>query len=370
MAAIKSVEIHAIALPLLRPFIIAYDTFTEMPTILVRLETDDGLVGYGEATPDEHVTGETYRSTIEVLKHHLAPAVIGENPFAVEWIHEKMNRLVKGVPAAKAAIDIACHDLMGKASGQPLYHLLGGPFHSELIVPHVISILSPEAMAEEAREAVNDGIATLKLKVGTDVATDVARVRAVRQAVGPDVPLRVDVNQGWKYAAETLRALRELEECGIEWIEQPVAADDLDAMAQIRRKTTIPVMVDEGLLGDKEMRLILQKQAADWINIKLMKCGGIFPAVKLIHQAQMTGIRAQIGSMVESAVATAAGAHLSAAKKNVLTNEMVGPRMFTDDVAAFPIEGDRIRLTAAPGLGLEVNEEKVNALSRFTVKLA
>lgn len=238
MAVIRSVEVHAIALPLLRPFIIAYDTFTEMPTILVRLETDDGLVGYGEATPDEHVTGETYWSTIEVLKRHLGPAVIGENPFAIEWIHEKMNRLVKGVPAAKAAIDIACHDLMGKAAGQPLYHLLGGPFHPELTVPHVISILSPEAMAEEAREAVSSGMSSLKLKVGTDVQTDVARVRAVREAVGPAVPLRVDVNQGWKYAAETLRALRDLEACGIEWIEQPVAADDLDAMAQIRRKTT------------------------------------------------------------------------------------------------------------------------------------
>lgn len=123
------------------------------------------------------------------------------------------------------------------------------------------------------------------------------------------------------------------------------------------------------MLGDKEMRLILQKEAADWINIKLMKCGGIFPAVRLVHQAEMAGIRAQIGSMVESAVATAAGAHLSAAKKNILTNEMVGPRMFTDDVAAFPIEGERIRLTATPGLGLVVNEEKVNALSRFTFTL-
>ncbi|QQE75395.1 dipeptide epimerase [Brevibacillus composti] len=369
MARIRSVDIYAIALPLIRPFIISYDSFHEMPTILVRLETEEGIVGYGEATPDEHVTGETYWSTIEVLKHHLGPAVLGEHPFALERIHAKMNQKVKGVPAAKAAIDIACHDLMGKLAGQPLYRLLGGPAHEELVIPYVMSILPPDVMAEEAKAAVADGYRTLKLKVGTDVPTDVARVRAVRQAVGPDIRLRVDVNQGWGYAAETLGALGQLADCHIDWIEQPVHADDLDGMADIRRQTAIPVMVDEGLLGDKEMRQIIQKNAADWINIKLMKCGGLYPAVRLIHQAEMAGIRTQIGSMVESAVATAAGAHLSLAKKNVWSNEMVGPRMFADDVADFPIAGDRIRLSESPGLGIDVQEEKIASLARIHIKL-
>ncbi|USG66969.1 dipeptide epimerase [Brevibacillus ruminantium] len=370
MARITSVDIYAIALPLLRPFIIAYDTFREMPTILVRLETDEGIVGYGEATPDEHVTGETYWSTIEVIKHHLGPAVLGENPFSIERIHEKMNQKVKGVPAAKAAIDIACHDLMGKLAGQPLYRLLGGPSHDKLVIPYVMSILAPEVMAEEAKAAVAEGYRTLKLKVGTDVSTDIARVQAVREAVGPAIRLRVDVNQGWGYTAETLQALKHLKASGIDWIEQPVHADDLDGMADIRSKTTIPVMVDEGLLGDKEMRQIIQKNAADWINIKLMKCGGLYPAVRLIHQAEMARIRTQIGSMVESAVATAAGAHLSLAKKNVWSNEMVGPRMFAKDVAAFPIEGDCIKLSESPGLGIDVNEELLTVLTRFHVKLA
>ncbi|MED2009676.1 MULTISPECIES: dipeptide epimerase [Brevibacillus] len=370
MTRIRSIDIYAIALPLIRPFIIAYDTFREMPTILVRLETDEGVVGYGEATPDEHVTGETYWSTIEVIKHHLGPAVLGENPFSIERIHDRMNQKAKGVPAAKAAIDIACHDLMGKLAGQPLYRLLGGPSHDELVIPYVMSIQPPEVMAQEAQAAVAEGYGTLKLKVGTDVASDVARVQAVRQAVGPDIRLRVDVNQGWGYAAETLQALKHLEALGIDWIEQPVHADDLDGMADIRRKTAIPVMVDEGLLGDKEMRLITQKNAADWINIKLMKCGGLYPAVRLNHQAEMAGIRVQIGSMVESAVATAAGAHLSLAKKNIWANEMVGPRMFAKDVADFPVTGDRIRLGESPGLGIAVNEETVASLMRIHVKLA
>jgi L-alanine-DL-glutamate epimerase-like enolase superfamily enzyme len=365
---IESVEIMGLSLPLLQPFVVSYDTYHELPSIIVRIRTDSGLVGYGEAVPDEHVTGETYTSTLEVLKTHLAPAVIGEDPFRIEWIHQKMNRAIWGVPSAKAAIDIACYDLMGKAAGLPVYQLLGGPYHQQLQIPYVLSIQETERMAEEAAAAVEKGFRSIKIKVGSDLPTDISRVQAVRAAVGPDVQLRVDVNQGWENAANTLYALRHLEACRIDWIEQPVHADDIDGLSEIRAKTSIPVMIDEGLHGSKELRLVIEKKAADWINIKLMKCGGIFPAVKLIHQAEMAGIRVQIGSMVESSVATAAGAHLSLAKKNVQSNEMVGPLMFATDIGDLGYEGDCLKLNQEPGLGIRIDEQILQSLTREFIK--
>ncbi len=360
---ITSVSISGIKLPLIRPFIVSYTTYYDMPTIIVKIETDTGLVGYGEATPDEHVTGETWESTYAVLHKKLAPAVLGADPFQIERIHEQMNAAIYGAPSAKAAIDIACYDLMGKASGQPVYNLLGGKYHDSLDVPFVISILAPDEMARQAAEAVEAGYKTIKVKVGTNAALDVERIRAVRQAIGKDVLMRVDANQGWKSRATSMFVLKQVEDCQMDWIEQPVLADDITALAEIRRQTHIPVMVDEGVHGDREMREVIVKQAADKLNIKLMKCGGLYPALKLVAQAEMAGIECMVGSMVESAVATAAGAHLSTAKRNIIANEMVGPLMFSRDVARMDYRNSQLHLDEKPGLGLEVDETVIHELA-------
>ncbi|MDC0764012.1 dipeptide epimerase [Brevibacillus sp. AG] len=353
---ITSVCVHAIKLPLKRPFIIAYASYEDMPSIIVKVETDNGLVGLGEAVPDQNVTGETWESTYTMLVHNLAPVVIGENPFDIERIHEKINQAVWGVPAAKAAIDIACYDLMGKAAGQPVYHFLGGKYHTTLSFPYVLSILEPEVMAAEARQAVAAGYGSIKIKVGADLQTDIQRIRAVRQAVGPSVGLRVDANQGWENRANSLLVLQQIEDCHIDWMEQPVLADDLDALAEIRRQTTIPIMVDEGLHGTKEMREVIAKKAADKVNIKLMKSGGIYPALKLVNQAEMAGMECQIGSMLESSIGSAAGAHLSLAKKNIISNELAGPAIISRDVAQLMVHGSQIVVSDQPGLGVELDE--------------
>lgn len=363
---ITSIALYGLRLPLIRPFIVAYETYEDMPTILVKMETDEGIIGYGEATPDQHVTGETWEGTFSLLLHQLAPAIIGENPFQIERIHEKMAEMVYAAPSAKAALDIACYDIMGKAAGQPVYNLLGGRYHDSLSVPYVVSILEPAAMAEEALEAVKEGYRSIKIKVGTDPYVDVERIRAVRSAIGKAVPLRVDANQGWRNRAVTMWVLEQVKGCDIDWIEQPVIADDLTALAEIRRQSIIPVMVDEGVHGDREMRETIVRQAADKLNIKLMKCGGLYPALKLVAQAEMAGIECQVGSMVESAVATAAGAHLAVAKKTIRSNELVGPLMFSCDVADFPYESLHICLSEAPGLGLQVEEQAVAALTRMS----
>ncbi|MFC0561334.1 mandelate racemase/muconate lactonizing enzyme family protein [Halalkalibacter alkalisediminis] len=360
---ITAVHIYGIHLPLREPFIVSYATYTSMPSIIVKMETDAGLIGYGEAVADEHVTGETWASTYQVLKHTLVPAILGENPFHLEKIHDIMNQTIHGAPAAKAAIDIACYDLIGKALKQPVYQLLGGKFHEEFPVAHVVSILEPEEMAEQAKQAVDQGYKILKLKVGTDKRKDIERIRAVREKVGNEIVIRVDANQGWKTSADTLSVLHKVEDLQMDWIEQPVLADDLDALLEVKQKSMVPVMADEALHNQREMREIIAKRAADKVNIKLMKCGGIYPAMKLVHQAEMAGITCQVGSMVESSIASAAGFHLSFSKKNITSVELTGPLKFTKDVGDLSFDLPFIRLNDLPGLGVEVDEDVLQELT-------
>lgn len=365
---IKQLEIFAIDLPLIEPFIVSYDTYPSMPSIIVKLTTECGLVGWGESVPDDHVTGETLEGTYAVLKHRLAPKLIGQNPMAFEKMHELMDRLVKNAPAAKAAIDIACFDVTGKKLNVPVYQLIGGRYHDKFPITHVLSIGEPEKMATQAAEKVAQGYRSFKMKVGRDVASDVARIQAVRARVGENIAIRVDVNQGWKNSANTLQALSQLQSVGLDWLEQPVVADDIDAMVEIKSKTTVPVMIDEGLCGVRDMREIVAKRAAHKVNIKLMKCGGIYRANQLAAMAEMAGMECQIGSMLESSIGSAAGFHVAFSKKVITSVELTGPLKFSKDIgdlkASYHIPF--IELGTGAGLGVEIDEVMLAELTQYS----
>lgn len=362
---IKAIDLYAIHLPLHVPFVISYHSYQYMPSVIVKMETDEGIVGYGESVADEHVTGETWEGIFHMLKNTLGPAILGQNPMEIEKLHEIMNRTIYGAPTAKAAIDIACFDIMGKKLGQPVYQLIGGRYHDKFPITHVLSIAEPEQMAEEAAAMIVKGYDSIKMKVGTDIKKDVQRIEAVRKRIGNDPAIRVDVNQGWKNSAATLAAIRSLRDLEIDWLEQPVLADDIDGMAFIRSKTDIPLMIDEGLKGTREMREIIQKNAADKVNIKLMKCGGIYPAVKLAHQAEMAGIECQVGSMVESSVGSAAGFHVAFSKKMITSVELTGPLKFSKDVGNLHYDVPFIQLTEQAGLGIDINDEHLQEMTVF-----
>ncbi|WHY01201.1 dipeptide epimerase [Neobacillus sp. DY30] len=362
---ITSIQLFAIHLPLKEPFIISYHTYDHMPSIIVKITTDEGIVGYGEGVPDQHVTGETWEGTFEIIKNTIGPVLIGQSPMEMERIHELMNKAIYGAPTAKAAIDIACFDIIGKKLQQPVYQLIGGRYHKEFLITHVLSIAEPEEMAAEAAIMMERGYRSFKMKVGTNVRKDVERIKAVRAQVGEDIAIRVDVNQGWVNSGTTITAVEQLYSLSLDWLEQPVTADDIDGMVEVKSKTTIPLMIDEGLKGTREMREIIQKRAADKVNIKLMKCGGIYPAVKLAHQAELAGIECQIGSMVESSVGSAAGYHVAFSKKIITSVELTGPLKFSQDVGNLAFEVPFIRLTEEPGLGIEVNEDTLLELTVF-----
>ena len=364
---IAAIDVIPVRLPLREPFVIAYATYPDVLSVLVRLRTADGQVGWGEATPDPNVTGETWAGVAETLRRDLAPALLGRDARDRDAALLALDRRVEGAPAAKAALDIALHDLLARSLGVPLWVLLGGRSKPHLTISRVVSMGEPGAMAAAATRHVAAGFRTIKVKVGDgdDPLADAARVVAVRAVVGPEVAIKVDANQGWRTAGVAIRAIRAMVPSAPAYIEQPVAWWDLEGLAEVRRVTGETIMVDEGCHTARDMSRVVALRAADLVNIKLMKCGGLLAALRLNAVAETAGVVAQVGTMVESSVASAAGLHLALALANVRSVEMGGPLMLAEeigDVAAW-YDGERITVPDRPGLGVTPDEAAVRRFS-------
>lgn len=362
---ITGVEIIPIRLPLIEPFVISYGTFPNVESVLVRIETDAGVTGWGEGTPDPHVTGETFGAVVETLKM-LAPALIGRDPRDRSGAMRAVAARAGGVPTAKAALDIALHDLVGRAAGLPVWALLGGRAKDALTISRVVSLKAPDAMAADAVRHVEHGFRTVKLKVGVaeNPRSDIQRVAAVREALGPDIRIKIDVNQGWRTAGVAIPTARAMVPYDPEYIEQPVDWRDLDGLAEVRRASGLPVMADEALHDARDALRAVQLRACDLINIKLMKSAGLLGALAMNAIAETAGIVCQVGTMVESSIASAAGLHLALALENVKTVEMGGPIMLADDIGPLRHYYDRDRVTVPDGPGLGFDPDEV-AIARY-----
>ncbi|OIN08146.1 mandelate racemase/muconate lactonizing enzyme family protein [Oceanisphaera psychrotolerans] len=361
---IKQITVYGIRLPLKQPFKIAYDTYEDIESILVRVESTSGEVGWGEAVVDQHVSGETWQAARQIITGELAPLLIGRPIDSIGTFHSMAEARIRHNPSAKAALDIALHDLLARHCKVPLYSLLGGRYHARLELPCVISMLAPEEMARQAREACERGYTSVKIKLGDAPALDVERIARVREAMAPGVALRVDANQGWS-AKQALQVIRQAAPYQVEWFEQPVSIENLDALARVTQATEAVIMADEPIHGVRDMLEVVRRQAADMVNIKLMKSGGLHAARAMAEIGLAADISCQVGSMVESSVATLAGAHLAVAHCNIVANDMVGPAMIARDVADMPGNETHIELSDAPGLGIWIDEDRVRALSTF-----
>lgn len=347
--------------------------------VIVEVETDDGLVGLGEATVlpqwgGDHgrYYGETPQTTVEVVEQVLAPVLVGEDPRDLERAHETMNRALKGYPYAKAAIDVALHDLTGKAYGVPVYQLLGGLARRAVPIAHSLGILDLETMRSEAATAVEDGIRTIKVKVGLDPERDVAAVSAVREVVGGDVEIVVDANQGYPTPKIAIRTLRRLEEYGIRYIEQPV--EGLRQLAQVSAAVDTPVMADESAWTAYDVLEIARTGAADLISLYTTKPGGLNPAKKAAAVAEAAGLPCNVNGSAETGVGNAANLHLAASTRCVSeacvipittvagrAQTSVAGIFYTDDLLADPFrfEDGCLVVPDGPGLGVELDREKL-----------
>jgi o-succinylbenzoate synthase len=312
---IERVEVYSVTLRYFEPFRIAPGSSEKSRNIVVRILTDYGVEGWGEASPSRRVTGETVETVLEALAR-IAPRLIGMCPLRIEQDVEAMDQVVEGNPAAKAAIDIALHDILGKTAGKQLFMLLGG-YRTKVLTDFTLSIKTPREMAADAVKAVEKGFRALKVKVGVNSSEDVERIRMVREAVGDGVEIRIDANEGWS-PDQAIEVLNRVEKFRIRFVEQPVPAHDVKGLAMVRRDSPIPVMADESVHSPSDALRLIQEEAVDLINIKLMKSGGILKARKISDVAEAAGVPCMIGCMSESEIGIAAGAHFAAGLRNVM----------------------------------------------------
>lgn len=353
---ISSLRYQTLRVPLFEPFRIALREVNYTEVVVVQLTTDDGTVGYGEAAPEPCVTGET-PGTITAALEYLSPALEGIDPFSIERVHRVMDRLVVGNSAAKCAVDLACYDIMGKAVGLPVWRLLGGAaprVQSDITV----SIDEPERMAATARRRVEEeGFRIIKMKVGIDPASDARAVAAVAEAIAGRAELRVDANQGYDRVTAA-RMLPILAEHGVRELEQPLPVDDVEGAAWLRERAGgVAIMLDEAIHTPADAARACRLGAADKINIKLMKCGGLYPALAINAVAEANGASCMVGCMLETPIAISAGLSLAAARANIRDTDCDSYRYYPADgipfAGSFAEEGDVVVLSEEPGLGVD-----------------
>ena len=355
MSAIESVTCTRLSAPLHTPFVTALRSTTTVETLLVRITDTDGVTGWGEAPQVWQVTGESLAGAEDCVSGPLAPLLRGADPDDLVPLCRVVSGAVAGNHGAKAAVDVALHDLAARRRGVSLPTFLGASSHR---VPTDVTVAagSPESLAATARQRVTDGFTVLKLKVGTEAATDVARVRAVRDAVGPSVRIRLDANQGWT-AKDAVRVIRALEDAGtdVELVEQPVAGPDLAGLAWVTARVGTPVMADESVYGVRDLVEVVRRRAADLVNVKLAKCGGLSAARTLLELARAHEMGAVVGSMMESHVGVGAAASLAAAYGGPVVSDLDAAWWASSSpvTGGLRYDGATVVLPEKPGLGIE-----------------
>ena len=351
---ITKIELYRLAVPLRVPFKTALRTADHVESVAVMVRTDDGRTGYGEAPPTGVITGDTSGAIAAAITDHIAPAVLGRDVALFEPLTQAVQASLVHNTSAKAAVDMALWDLYGQLHEIPVYAMLGAA-RRQITTDITISVNDPAVMEADAAEAVRRKYDCLKVKVGVDPSLDVARLQAVRRGAGNDVKLRIDANQAWK-PKEAVRILDRMQEAGldIELVEQPVKAADLDGLAYVTAHSQVPVLADESVFSPEDALKIMQAHAADMINIKLMKCGGLSNAVKIEAAAQVYGVECMLGCMLETKIACNAAVHLACARNNITRIDLDGPSLCRED----PVEGGSvfdeqlITVSDAPGLGI------------------
>ena len=352
---ISRIQLAMLRVPLKTPFKTALRTVEAVEDVVVIITTDTGHVGYGEAPATAVITGDTHGSIIEAIRRVIGPRIIGQEVANLN----RLTRLVQGAMennfSAKAAVEIALYDLWGQLYDAPLYKLLGGG-DPVVTTDITISVDYIDKMVADSLAAVDRGFESLKIKVGKDLGVDIERVKAIHAAVEGRALLRLDANQGWT-AKQAVTAMHALEDAGVhlELLEQPVRAKDIEGLKYVTERVNAPVMADESVFGPAEVIDLIKRRAADIINIKLMKTGGLSNAIRIADIASLYGVECMIGCMIESSISVAAAVHLAVAKADVITKvDLDGPSLCQFD----PVDGgvvfneSEISVTDAPGLGI------------------
>ena len=352
---ITDIELGMLRVPLKTPFKTALRTVDTVEDIVVLVRTDTGHTGHGEAPATAVITGDTHGSIVEAIDRFIKPRLIGQEIANLNRICALVQGSMERNTSAKAAVEIAVYDLWGQLYDAPLYKMLGGG-DPVITTDITISVDYIDKMVADSISAVERGFDSLKIKVGKDIGLDIERVKAIHAAVEGRALLRLDANQGWT-PKQAVYAMSTLEDAGVllELLEQPVKAADIEGLKYVTERVHTPVMADESVFGPAQVFDLIERRAADIINIKLMKTGGLSNAIRIADIASIYGVQCMIGCMIESAISVAAAVHLAVAKSDVITKvDLDGPSLgqFNPVEGGVVFDESEITVTDAPGLGI------------------
>ncbi len=360
---ITGVEIFLFDIPITSPFITAIGTMTAVNDLLIRIHTDQGLVGLGEACPFAPITGET-QATNAAAAATIRDMIVGKDPLAIDALLREIGQFIHSNPSAVAAFDMALLDILGKVAGLPLFRLLGG--NKNVFETDITTGLDTlEKMTAEAKGYADRGYKTLKVKVGLDPDEDYANVAAIRAAVGPKLAIHIDANQGWT-VAQAVYGLRKMAPLAIEFCEQPVLASDTAGLKAVRSESPIAIMADEALFGPVDAIKLIRAEACDSFNIKVMKAGGLLNSIRIAHIADAANIRCMVGCMFESRLALTAAAHVVASQANIVYADLDGNNEHAIDpiTGGITVNAGTLTLPETPGLGCDVDPAFVRKLRK------
>ncbi|MEJ7586182.1 MAG: dipeptide epimerase [Ferruginibacter sp.] len=368
MLTIASVEIYKSPIALTAPFKISLGILTHAENVIIKIHTVEGLVGFGECSPFLTINGESMDTCFAVARY-LAKILIQKNPLDIPACTVAMDSVIYGNNSIKSAFDMALYDIAAQDAGMPLYSFLGGGKSKAIITDYTVSIDDPEKMAADAATIKAKGFQVIKVKLGQQ-EKDVERIRLIREAVGMDIPLRIDANQGWN-VAEAIGILIQLAPYNIQHCEEPIPRWNYMELPQVRSKSPIRIMADESCCDHHDAKRLIGLGACDYFNIKLGKCGGIFNALKIIQLSEENDIKIQLGGFLESRLAFTAAAHLALVSDAIVYFDFDTPLMFMEDPVSGGIQYDDKGVITVPettGLGAVIDERYLGNLQKIIVE--
>lgn len=357
-ATITAIELYKLQVPLHEPFVISLGPIHSVQNVIIIIRTHDGCAGYGECSPYMSINGESM-DTCFIVGQYFANVLKGTNALDLAQATQIMDGVIYANSSIKSAFDMALHDIAAQHAGLPLYRFLGGEKGKELTTDMTVSIGTPEKMKADAMTFKAQGFPAIKVKLGEGKEADVARIQAIREGIGPSMPLRIDANQGWPTAAAAIAVLNALEPYTIQHCEEPIPRHRFMELRTVSEATSIPIMADESCGDHHDAERLIDLNACSMFNIKLGKSGGFLKAAQIVERAAAANITLQIGGFMESRLGMTAGAHLALTNKAIIHCDFDTPLLFTEDPVIGGIQyknGGVIDVPDAPGLGAVIDE--------------
>lgn len=370
-STIQSVELYKLFIPLKEPFVISLGPINAVQNLVVIIRTADGCAGYGECSPYMTINGESV-DTCFIVGQYFARVLRQQNALDIANCIQLMDKTIYGNSSVKSAFDMALFDIAAQHSGVPLYQFLGAKENRLLETDMTVSIGTTEKMKADAMRFKEEGFPAIKVKLGGNKEEDVARIKAIRDGIGMDIPLRLDANQGWSTPENAIEILEALAPYNIEHCEEPISRHRFMQLSQVAQASPIPIMADESCGDAWDAERLIELKACQMFNIKLGKSGGIFNAKKIAELGQQASMHMQVGGFMESRLGMTAAAHFALSNENIVHCDFDTPLMYTKDPVIGGIEygaNGAVKVHDVPGLGAVIDESYLKEAESWTSEI-